>query len=234
VALDDVTPLMQAQRVAAWGEVARKLAHEIKNPLTPIKLSAQRAQRAHFKKADDFDRVLTEATSAIVSEVDALQNLVDEFAHFARLPPSRPVEGSLNAVVEGALALYETAYPAITLERDLPPDLPETRLDAPQMKRVVINLVDNAIDALAEKGVIRVATAHDRGAQRLRLTVADDGPGVPPGSRETVFVPNFSTKRKGSGLGLAIARRIVEDHGGEIRVEDNEPKGARFVVELPA
>ena len=232
--LEDVTPLMQAQKVAAWGEVARKLAHEIKNPLTPIKLSAQRVRKAHLKSAADFDRVLSESIEAIVSEVDALQNLVDEFAQFARLPPSRPVEGSLNAVVEAALGLYETAYPQIVLERRLGAELPPLRLDSPQIKRVVINLVDNAIAALGEKGAIIISTAFDPVSRRVLLSVADTGPGVPSANRETIFAPNFSTKRKGSGLGLAIARRIVEDHGGEIRVEDNAPSGARFVIELPA
>jgi two-component system nitrogen regulation sensor histidine kinase NtrY len=234
IVLEDVTPLMQAQKVAAWGEVARKLAHEIKNPLTPIKLSAQRVRKAHLKGAPDFDRVLSESIEAIVSEVDALQHLVDEFAQFARLPPSRPVEGSLNAVVEGALALYETAYPHISLERKLESEMPALRVDGPQIKRVVINLVDNAIAALGEKGSIEIGTTFDPLSRRAMLTVADSGPGVPPASRETIFAPNFSTKRKGSGLGLAIARRIVEDHGGEIRVEDNLPRGARFVIELPA
>ena len=234
IVLEDVTPLMQAQKVAAWGEVARKLAHEIKNPLTPIKLSAQRVRKAHLKNATDFDRVLSESIDAIVSEVDALQHLVDEFAQFARLPPSRPVEGSLNAVVEAALALYETAYPQVALERKLDPELPLLRLDGPQIKRVIINLVDNAIAALGEKGSIEIGTVFDPASRRATLTVADSGPGVPPASRETIFAPNFSTKKKGSGLGLAIARRIVEDHGGEIRVEDNVPRGARFVIELPA
>ena len=234
IVLEDVTPLMQAQKVAAWGEVARKLAHEIKNPLTPIKLSAQRVRKAYLKSAPDFDRVLSESIEAIVAEVDALQHLVDEFAQFARLPPSRPVEGSLNVVVEAALALYETAYPQVSLERKLGPDLPALRLDGPQIKRVVINLVDNAIAALGEKGSIEIATTFDPASRRATLTVADSGPGVPPASRESVFAPNFSTKKKGSGLGLAIARRIVEDHGGEIRVEDNQPRGARFVIDLPA
>jgi two-component system, NtrC family, nitrogen regulation sensor histidine kinase NtrY len=233
IVLEDVTPLMQAQKVAAWGEVARKLAHEIKNPLTPIKLSAQRVRKAHLKGAPDFDRVLSESIEAIVAEVDALQHLVDEFAQFARLPPSRPVEGSLNAAIEAALALYETAYPHISLNRSLDPDLPPLRLDGPQIKRVIINLVDNAIAAIAERGAIDIATSLDALNRRVVLTVADTGPGIPPASRETIFAPNFSTKKKGSGLGLAIARRIVEDHGGEIAVEDNAPRGARFVITLP-
>ena len=234
IVLEDVTPLMQAQKVAAWGEVARKLAHEIKNPLTPIKLSAQRVKKAHLRKGSDFDQVLSESTDAIVSEVDALQHLVDEFAQFARLPPSRPVEGSINAVVESALALYETAYAHVALERRLDPEIPPLRLDGPQVKRVIINLVDNAIAAMGEKGVIEITTMFDRTLRRAVLTIGDSGPGVPVANRETIFAPNFSTKRKGSGLGLAIARRIVEDHGGEISVEDNTPFGARFVIELPA
>ena len=233
IVLEDVTPLMQAQKVAAWGEVARKLAHEIKNPLTPIKLSAQRVRKAHLKGATDFDRVLSESIEAIVSEVDALQHLVDEFAQFARLPPSRPIEGSLNTVVEGSLALYETAYPHVSLNRSLDPELPSLRLDGPQIKRVIINLVDNAIAALGEKGVIDIGTTFDPVNRRATLTVADSGPGIPAASRETIFAPNFSTKKKGSGLGLAIARRIVEDHGGEIRAEDNLPHGARFIIDLP-
>lgn len=233
IVLEDVTPLMQAQKVAAWGEVAQKLAHEIKNPLTPIKLSAQRVKRAHLKKADDFDRVLGESIDAIVSEVNALQHLVDEFAQFARMPPSRPVEASLNGVVEAALALYETAYPNVTMERHFDPDLPSLRLDAPQFKRVLINLVDNAIAAIGEKGTIEIRSAFDPTARIATLVVADDGPGVPASNRESIFAPSFSTKKKGSGLGLAIARRIIEDHGGDIRVEDNTPKGARFVIDLP-
>ena len=190
-------------------------------------------KRAHLKKADDFGVVLGESIDAIVTEVDALQHLVDEFAQFARMPPSRPVEGSLNGIVEAALALYETAYPNVALERRFDPDLPALRLDAPQMKRVIINLVDNAIAAIAERGVIQVGTSFDAASRIATLVVADDGPGVPPSNRESIFAPSFSTKKKGSGLGLAIARRIVEDHGGDIRVEDNQPKGARFVIDLP-
>ena len=137
-------------------------------------------------------------------------------------------------MVEAALGLYETAYPQVSLERNLDPGLPLLRLDGPQIKRVIINLVDNAVAALGERGSIEIGTAFDASNRRATLTVADSGPGVPPANRETIFAPNFSTKRKGSGLGLAIARRIVEDHGGEIRVEDNVPRGARFVIELPA
>jgi two-component system, NtrC family, nitrogen regulation sensor histidine kinase NtrY len=213
IVLEDVTPLMQAQKVAAWGEVARKLAHEIKNPLTPIKLSAQRVRKAHLKRADDFDRVLGESIEAIVSEVDALQHLVDEFAQFARLPPSRPVEGSLNTVVEGALALYETAYPQVSLDRKIDEALPSLRLDGPQIKRVVINLVDNAIAAMGEKGRIEIGTFFDSQNRHAVLTVADDGPGVNAANRETIDREAHRRRPRGRDprRGQHAARRAFRD-----------------------
>ena len=232
--LDDLTPLMRAQKVAAWGEVARKLAHEIKNPLTPIQLSAQRIRKAHLKAAPDFEKVLLECTGAIVQEVDALKNLVDEFAQFARLPAVNLKPASLGQVVEQALSLYDGLFGTVTIERRLAPDLPLLRLDTDQMKRVLINLVDNAIEATGRKGVVIVSVEYDRGLGRVRLAVADDGPGIPPEDKDKLFVPHFSTKKRGSGLGLAIVSRIVQEHQGTIRVEDREPRGTRFVVDLPA
>jgi two-component system nitrogen regulation sensor histidine kinase NtrY len=234
VVMDDLTPLMRAQKVAAWGEVARKLAHEIKNPLTPIQLSAQRVRKAYLKSAPDFERVLTECTGAIVTEVDALKNLVDEFAQFARLPAANLANGSLHDVVDQALSLYDGLFSDVRIDRRLAPDVPALRLDADQMKRVLINLVDNAIEATEKKGTVVVSTEFDRTQGRVRLGVADDGPGIRPEDRDKLFVPHFSTKRRGSGLGLAIVSRIVQEHQGVIRVEDNTPHGARFVVELPA
>jgi two-component system nitrogen regulation sensor histidine kinase NtrY len=232
--IDDLTPLMRAQKVEAWGEVARKLAHEIKNPLTPIQLSAQRIRRAHFRSDPDFEKVLRESTAAIVNEVDALKNLVDEFAQYARLPAANLAPGSLHEVIDQALSLYDGLFSGVTMERRLAADLPAVRFDAGQMKRVVINLVDNAIEATGKKGTVTISTEFDRGHGRVRLGVADDGPGIDPADRDKLFVPHFSTKKRGSGLGLAIVSRIVQDHSGEIKVEENEPKGARFVVELPA
>jgi len=234
VVVDDLTPLMKAQKVAAWGEVARKLAHEIKNPLTPIQLSAQRMRKAWLKSDPDFDRVLAECARAIVDEVEALKNLVDEFSQFARLPAAILQPTSLHEVVDQALSLYEGLFPRVTIERREAADLPVLRLDPDQMKRVLINLVDNSIAALDEKGRILVVTEYDRVEGRARLIVADDGPGIAPADRDQLFVPHFSTKKRGSGLGLAIVSRIVQEHLGTIRAEDNEPRGARFVVELPA
>jgi two-component system, NtrC family, nitrogen regulation sensor histidine kinase NtrY len=234
VVVDDLTPLMRAQKVAAWGEVARKLAHEIKNPLTPIQLSAQRIRKAWLKSDPAFERIVSECTRAIVDEVEALKNLVDEFAQFARLPAASLQPAALDDVIEQALSLYDGLFPGITVERQLAPDLPPLRLDCDQMKRVLINLVDNAIEATEGKGRILVATEYDRAEGRARLVVADDGPGVAPEDRDRLFVPHFSTKKRGSGLGLAIVSRIVQEHLGTVRAEDNPPRGARFVVELPA
>jgi two-component system nitrogen regulation sensor histidine kinase NtrY len=232
--LDDLTPLIRAQRVAAWGEVARKLAHEVKNPLTPIQLSAQRVRKAYLRQAPDFEKVLTECTGAIVDEVEALKNLVDEFTQFARLPPARLTPGSLQDVVEQTLPLYDGQFVGVRFDRRYAPDLPAVKLDPDQMKRVLINLVDNAIAAMDKKGTVCIFTEFDRSQSRVRLGVADDGPGIPAGDRDKLFVPNFSTKKRGSGLGLAIVHRIVQEHQGVIRVEDNVPRGARFVVEIPA
>ena len=232
--VDDLTPVMRAQKVEAWGEVARKLAHEIKNPLTPIQLSAQRIRRAHFRNDPDFEKVLRESTTAIVNEVDALKNLVDEFAQYARLPAANLAPGSLHEVIDQALSLYDGLFSGVTVERRLAHDLPSLRFDSGQMKRVVINLVDNAIEATGKQGTVTISTEFDRGHGRVRLGVADDGPGIDPADRDKLFVPHFSTKKRGSGLGLAIVSRIVQDHSGEIRVEENRPKGAKFVVELPA
>ncbi len=234
VVVDDLTPLMRAQKVAAWGEVARKLAHEIKNPLTPIQLSAQRVRKAWLKSDPAFEKILTECTRAIVDEVEALKNLVDEFAQFARLPAASLQLASLHDVIDQALSLYDGLFPGVAFERRLAPDLPALRLDPDQMKRALINLVDNAVEATEGKGRILVSTEYDRAEGRARLVVADDGPGIAPADRDRLFVPHFSTKKRGSGLGLAIVNRIVQEHLGTIRAEDNAPRGARFVVELPA
>ena len=234
VVLDDLTPLMRAQKVAAWGEVARKLAHEIKNPLTPIQLSAQRIRKAHLKAAPDFEKVLAECTNAIVEEVEALKNLVDEFAQFARLPAAHLMPSSLHDVIDQTLSLYDGLFTEVRIDRRFAEDLPALRLDADQMKRVLINLVDNAIEATEKKGTVVISTEFDRTHGRVRLGVADDGPGISPEDRDKLFVPHFSTKKRGSGLGLAIVSRIVQEHQGVIRVEDNRPHGVRFVVELPA
>ena len=231
--LDDVTPLVRAQKVAAWREVARRLAHEIKNPLTPIQLSAERMRR-HFSETHGPARELVdECTQTIVGEVESLKGLVDEFAQFARMPVPRAVPTDLHRLIEESLALYDGLFANIVFARQFHDGLPLVRLDPDQIRRVIINIVDNAVEAMDQRGRIVVATAHEPTNSLVRLTVADDGPGIPPGERDKLFLPYYSTKRRGSGLGLAIVRRIIAEHGGSVDVRDNSPKGTRFVIELP-
>jgi two-component system, NtrC family, nitrogen regulation sensor histidine kinase NtrY len=244
--LDDVTPLIRAQRVAAWRDVARRLAHEIKNPLTPIQLSAERLRR-HFTGAQAPTWTLVdECTGAIVTEVEALKGLVDEFAQFARLRGPRMLPVDLNRLIDETLHLYAglLQHGPLRVDRDLAPGLPAVRLDAEQIRQVIINLVDNAVEALGGPGApsrptgeppsIRVSTTFDDRNAVVRLVVTDNGPGVPPADREKLFMPYYSTKGRGSGLGLAIVRRIVVEHGGGIEVGDARPTGTIFTVELPA
>jgi two-component system nitrogen regulation sensor histidine kinase NtrY len=240
---DDVTPLVRTQRVAAWRDVARRLAHEIKNPLTPIQLSAERMGR-HFGGAPEATRALVEeCTSTIVGEVESLKALVDEFAQFARMPAPRAVPSNLNAVLADTLALYNGLFSQIRIERQFSPALPPVRLDVEQIRRVVINLVDNSIEAMGGMQAgpragglppsVTIETQHDAANAVARIVISDNGPGVPAADREKLFMPYYSTKGRGSGLGLAIVRRIVAEHGGSIEVGDNVPQGSRFVIELP-
>lgn len=231
--LDDVTPLIRAQKVAAWREVARRLAHEIKNPLTPIQLSAERLQRKLGGEATPYAALVQECTSTIIGEVESLKGLVDEFSQFARMPAPKAVPTSLNDVLADALSLYEGLFAHVDVVRKFGDGLPAVRLDAEQIKRVVINLVDNAVEAMDQRGRIVVETSCDPVHSLARIVVADDGPGIPAGEREKLFLPYYSTKRRGSGLGLAIVRRIVAEHGGNVEVTDNVPKGTRFTIELP-
>ncbi|HEX5473319.1 MAG TPA: ATP-binding protein [Vicinamibacterales bacterium] len=240
---DDVTPLIRTQRVAAWRDVARRLAHEIKNPLTPIQLCAERMRR-HFGGAPPPTGALVEeCTSTIVGEVESLKALVDEFAQFARMPSPRAAPVDLNALLTDTLTLYKGLFRDIRIEPRLAPALPAVRLDVEQIRRVLINLIDNAVEALggAHAGLrpdgqppaIQVETRHDPSNGVARVVVADNGPGIPPADRDKLFMPYYSTKRRGSGLGLAIVRRIVAEHGGAIEVGDNDPQGTRFIIDLP-
>jgi two-component system nitrogen regulation sensor histidine kinase NtrY len=230
---DDVTPLIRAQKVAAWREVARRLAHEIKNPLTPIQLSAERLRR-HFSGAPLHAKALVdECTTTIVGEVESLKGLVDEFSQFARMPSPRTVPTDLGKLITETLALYNGLFGDIRIEPRFEPGLPFVRLDPEQIRRVIINLVDNAIEAMDRCGTIVIETELDAANSLVRLIVGDNGPGIPVAEREKLFLPYYSTKRRGSGLGLAIVRRIIAEHGGTIDVGANVPKGTRFTIELP-
>jgi len=234
VVFDDLTQLMKAQRMAAWREVARRIAHEIKNPLTPIKLSAQRLRKRYLSRFGDDEKVFDECTGMIIKSVDELKTLVDEFSSFARLPAAQPTPNDLNEIVREALTLYQEAHRQVAFS--FLPDLaiPMIRLDRDQIKRVLINLLDNAIAALDEEGEIRIETRYDQELRMVTLTVADTGHGIAQEDKARLFEPYFSTKKSGTGLGLAIVTTIVADHGGFIRFKDNEPRGTVFIIEFPA
>jgi two-component system nitrogen regulation sensor histidine kinase NtrY len=235
---DDYTQEVRAQRMAAWREVARRIAHEIKNPLTPIQLSAQRIRRrfrGRLTALPEDAQVLDECVDTITSHVEGLKLLVNEFSNFARLPQARPRPDDLNQLVQEAISSYaETGGPQFAT--DLDPRLPKVDLDREQIRRVLTNMIDNARAAVQEsgrRGTIEIRTVHDAPLQTVRLEIADDGVGIRAEDRHRIFEPYFSTKRQGTGLGLAIVSRIVADHHGYIRVHANRPRGTRFIVELP-
>ncbi|MBI5454466.1 MAG: HAMP domain-containing protein [Deltaproteobacteria bacterium] len=230
--LDDLTHLLKTQRMFAWKEVARRIAHEIKNPLTPIKLSAQRLRKKYLDRFPG-DEVFDECTTTIIKQVDELKTLVNEFSSFARMPASNPSPNDLNEIVQETISLYKAGQRRIRFESALDKRLPVLDIDRDQMKRVLINLIDNAIAAVGEEGEVRVETLLVEELQLARLEVIDNGAGIPAEVRERLFEPYFSTKRSGTGLGLAIVSNIIADHNGYIRVKDNTPHGTRFVIELP-
>lgn len=230
LAMEDSTQLVQAQKLAAWNEAARRIAHEIKNPLTPIQLSAERIAKKFQNGDDDAPQAIEEGTRTIVSEVSQLKRMVDEFSRFARMPAVHLRHAQLGEILQQAASLYSDVKPGVTVSVSVDPDI-ELLLDPEQIRRAVGNLLNNAVEA-TESGEIRV-TAR-RAPHRVVIEVADPGRGVPDSDKEKLFLPYFSTKGRGTGLGLAIVHRIVNDHDGRISVHDNYPKGTRFEIELPA
>ena len=229
---EDLTELEKAQRMAAWREVARRIAHEVKNPLTPITLSAQRLKRKYSKTLNE--PVFDECTRTIIDHVELIQNLVNEFSSFARFPTADPKPCNLLPIIEETVALYREGHPDIHFSIQSNADLPTLNLDRQQIKQAMINLVDNAIAAIRQKGDIIISLHHDTADNTVRIEVADNGTGISDDDKRRLFEPNFSTKKSGMGLGLTIVSTIVNDHYGTIRVQDNTPQGARFIVELPA
>jgi len=211
--------------------VPQRIAHEIKTPLTPIQLSAQRLRRRLAGRLPDDGGVLEECTGTIIGEVEGLRRLVDEFSRFARMPSLAPKPTDLHRLVDGVVALYGETHPAVTLRTQPAPDLPVLEADGDQLKRALLNLLDNAVEAGATD--VLLGTRWDRAAGRVEVVVADNGPGIAPEVRDKLFLPYFSTKTTGMGLGLPIVHQIVTDHGGHVRVEGNRPKGSRFVIDLP-
>ena len=238
VVLEDLTDLLRAQKQTAWREVARRIAHEIKNPLTPLSLSAERIRR-HLERPTPPDaaslNVIRQCAITINSSVETVRKLVNEFSTLARFPASKPQPSDINAIVNEALLMFDGRLDDIQVQRFLAVDLPMVQADPEAIKRAVANLVDNAAEALHDSLLkqIVISTALTDGRDSVEVVVADTGHGVTPDVKEKLFLPYFSTKRRGTGLGLAIVSRIVEDHRGTIRVEENTPVGARFIVELP-
>jgi len=229
---DDLTEMEKGQRMAAWREVARRIAHEVKNPLTPITLSAQRLKRKYSKSLNE--PVFDECTQTIIDHVDLIRNLVNEFSSFARFPSANPKPCEILPIVDETIALYREGHPNIKFEAHNTGDIPPLNLDRQQIKQAFINLIDNAISAIKKEGVISFAITHDSILKRTRIEVADNGPGINNQDKTRLFEPNFSTKKAGMGLGLTIVSTIIADHHGFISVQDNVPRGAKFVIELPA
>ncbi len=238
VVFEDITDLLRAQKQTAWREVARRIAHEIKNPLTPIALSAERIRR-HLERGTPPDAasldVIRNCAETIRSSVETVRSLVDEFSTLARFPASQPRPSEINCIVNQALLMFDGRLDGIQVRRFLAPDLPRVQADPEAMKRAIANLVDNAAEAMQDALVkeIQISTLLLGVRDSVEIVVADTGHGVTSEVKERLFLPYFSTKGRGTGLGLAIVSRIVEDHHGSIRVEENSPVGTRFIVELP-
>ncbi len=230
---EDHSELIRAQRAAAWREVARRIAHEIKNPLTPIQLSAQRLQKRYADRFGEDGKIFEECTNTIIRQVEEMKNLVNEFSQFARMPAANPVFSDLNHIVREVIAFYQQAHRTTPFIFEEDPSLPRLRLDPDQIRRVLINLLDNAMDAAEQERPIVLSTRYDPFLRFVVLEVIDQGIGISKEMRERIFEPYTSTKKGGTGLGLAIVKTIVADHNGYIRVRDNQPQGTRFVLEFP-
>lgn len=240
---DDLTEVLRAQKSAAWQEVARRIAHEIKNPLTPIQLSAQRILHHLERQADqsglpadpELPRIAQECARLIVREVATLSSLVNEFSQFVRFPAAKLLPTDANITIHEALEVFSGRLDGIQLNTSLEDDLPAVRADGPLLRSVIINLIDNAAEALegATKREITVTTHLRPESDTIEIAVSDTGHGISPEDKDKLFLPHFSTKDRGTGLGLAIAARIISEHGGSLRVEDNRPVGSRFLIELP-
>ena len=236
---EDVSQIAKVERMEAWREVARRIAHEIKNPLTPIQLSAERMRRQLVDKTGNGSPLVEECTRTIIGEVEALKRLVNEFSAFARMPHLTPAPGDLNSLAADTVAGFREAHPEVEFTLNLAPELPELMIDREAMKRALVNLLDNAASATTtynhngEQPRIEVRSALRADGALATLEVCDNGPGIDPRLRTRIFEPYFSGKKGGTGLGLAIVSAIVTDHHGFVRVADNKPRGSRFILEFP-
>lgn len=244
IVIDDLTDLLRAQKAAAWQEVAQRIAHEIKNPLTPIQLSAQRLlrflERSGSQQAaalrTELEKLVAECAGLIEREVHTLKSLVDAFSQFARFPSARLAPEDVNTIVASALDLFHGRLEGVTVRTELAAALPLVKADHELLRRVLANLIDNAAEAMEGATIrrMRVATRVDGDGDAVEIEISDSGQGISPEDKERLFLPHFSTKERGTGLGLAIASRIIAEHNGTIRVEDNLPTGTRFLIRFPA
>lgn len=232
VVFDDITDIIKAQKAVAWQEVARRIAHEIKNPLTPIKLSAERLIKKWESRDSDFNQIFEHSTKTIIREVEGLKRLVDEFSKFSKMPEIKKTPTNMSMIIDEVVNLYK-GYKGVKINVLLPKENPLVELDGEQFKRVIINIFDNAIHAISNKGIIDVRLHFDLSSNIAYLDIADDGPGIREEDKEKLFFPYFSTKKDGTGLGLAIANRIITEHKGYIKVRDKDPKGTIFTIEIP-
>lgn len=230
---EDLTHLQKAQRAAAWREVARRIAHEIKNPLTPIQLSAQRLRKKYMDRFVSDGKIFDECTKIIINQTEEIKNLVNEFSNFARMPATNPLPNDLNKVVRESVSLFKESQKNISFKLTEKDTIPIFDLDKDQMKRAIVNILDNAVDAIEGKGNVDIETSYDKILQIARIEIADTGCGIPQEQKSKLFEPYFSTKKSGTGLGLPIVNTIISDHNGYIRVRENYPKGTRFIIELP-
>src|SRR5208283_2611080 len=230
VVFDDLTDVIKAQKVIAWQEMARRLAHEIKNPLTPIKLSTERLIKKWEQQDEHFDAIFKKSTRIIIAEVESLGRLVDVFSKYGRMPAIHRLPSNLPELIDSVVALYK-GYNEVKINVVIQEDMPVINLDIEQFKRALINIIDNAIKALGNRGQIDISMkVHEN---NLLVEIADTGPGIKGDEKEKLFIPYFSKTKGGTGLGLAIAYNIVKDHGGTILITDNKPKGSIFTIEIP-
>jgi len=234
VVLTELTELIRAQRLLVWREVAKRVAHEIKNPLTPIQISSQRILRSFEQPDDKFRAIVEDSLNIISQELDSIKKLADEFSNFARLPEMKFGQGDINLILENLVSVYNSIYKNLILNVKLDVNLPSLlKVDAEQIKRVFVNLIDNAIEAVEKEGLVEIQTRYNEQSKFVAIEIADNGPGISDEDKLKLFIPYFSKKSTGTGLGLAIAHNIIEEHNGLISIVDNQPKGARFIIELP-
>ncbi len=231
---DDFTDLIRTQKVAAWREVAQGIAHEIKNPLTPIQLSAQRMRSKYNQNTPDFPQVLELCTDTIVNQVKVLMEMIDEFSSFARMPEPRLRLCKTEDLIHNVIGLYRDRREDIKINSDIPNSLPSLMADPEQVQRVFINLLENAFESMESGGEIKFKVSCDKHREKLIFEIKDQGKGILEGEKEHIFSPYFTTKARGSGLGLAICHRIISDHNGLITVKDNVPVGSIFEIQLPS